>query len=195
MDRRIEFDKKARTIRSEDLLHVYDNHNTLITLCVNAKKRAISDKTDKYLNELGVDIIGNQKKQRENMIKEYFDKVQKDLENNTILNLVATFEKLIFHNIPTAINNSKEILNTHYGERDAFSSSIKSFVKSQQDINNVSGIQNILSGNIPVTLENKLKEIIGYRHRIAHGKRFGKESQMTVFETLEILDEALEVVV
>lgn len=195
MDIREKFNKKTRTVKAEDLLHVYNKHNTLLTLCIKAKERAIADKTDKYLRELGLDIVGKKKKQREDMIKEYFDRVQKDLEDNTILNLVATFEKLIFNDIPTAINNSKEILDTHYNNQDPFSASIKSFVKSTQDINAVSAIQGILSGHISTSLGNNLKEIIDYRNRIAHGKRFGKESQITVSETLERLDEVLEVVV
>lgn len=195
MDIREKFNKKIRTVKAEDLLHVYNKYNTLLTLCIKAKERAIADKTDKYLRELGLDIVGKKKKQRDDMIKEYFDRVQKDLEDNTILNLVATFEKLIFNNIPTAINNSKEILNTHYSNQDPFSSSIKSFVKSTQDINAVSAIQGILSGHISTSLGKNLKEIIDYRNRIAHGKRFGKESQITVSETLERLDEVLKVVV
>lgn len=188
------FNKQSRTVKTKDLLHVYNKHNTLLTLCVKAKERAIADKTGKYLRELGLDILGQKKKQREGMIKDYFDGVQKDLEDNTILNLVATFEKLIFNNIPEAINNSKEILNTHYSNQAPFSSSIKSFVKNMQDINAVSAIQGILSGHISTSLGNTLKEIIDYRNRIAHGKRFGKESQITISETLEMLDEVLEVV-
>jgi len=195
MDVREKFDKKIRTVKAEDLLHVYNKYNTLLTLCINAKERAVADKTDKYLRGLGLDIVGKKKKQREDSIKEYFDRVQKDLEDNTILNLVATFEKLIFNDIPTAINNSKELLNANYRNQDPFSSSIKSFVKDTQDINAVSAIQGILLGNISTSLGNNLKEIIDYRNRIAHGKRFGKESQITVSETLERLDEVLEVVV
>ena len=188
------FNKQSRTVKTKDLLHVYNKHNTLLTLCVKAKERAIADKTGKYLRELGLDILGKKKKQREGTIKDYFDGVQKDLEDNTILNLVATFEKLIFNNIPEAINNSKEILNTHYSNQAPFSSSIKSFVKNTQDINAVSAIQGILSGHISTSLGNTLKEIIDYRNRIAHGKRFGKESRITISETLEMLDEVLEVV-
>ncbi len=188
------FEKRTKTIKSEELLHVFNKHNTLLTLCIKAKERAVADKTDKYLTDLGLNLIGKKTKDRKNMIKEYFDTVQKDLEDNTILNLVASFEKIVFNNIPIAINHSQKILKSHYKESEPFSSSIKSFVKSTQDINNISGIQNVLSGNISAALNNKLKEIIDYRHRIAHGKRFGRDSMLTVSETLEKLDEILEIV-
>ncbi len=194
MDIRIDCEKRTRTIKSKELIRIFNKHNMLLILCIKAKNRAVADKTDKYLTNLGLDSFRKKKKNRENMIKDYFDTVQKDLEDNTILNLVAAFEKLVFDSIPVAINQSKEILNNHYNKVEPFSSAIKALVKSTQDINNISGIQNILSGNIPVTLENKLKEIIDYRNRIAHGKRFGKNSKLTVWETLEKLDEVLEVV-
>ena len=195
MDMTGEFEKITSTVKSEDLLHVYNKYNTVLTLCLRAKKRAIADKTGKYLRNLNLDIAGREKSKREHLIKKYFDKIQKDLEDNAILNLVATFEKLVYYNIPTTINNSKKILNSQYNNQEPFSSSIKSFVKSPQDINNVPAVLSILSGSIPVTLENKLKEIIDHRNRIAHGRRFGKESNVTVIETLERLDEASESVV
>ena len=194
MDRRIEFEKITRTIKSDELLHVFDKYKTLLILCLKAKEHALADKTGKYLIDIALDIVGKKKQKRENSIKEYFDTVQKDLEDNVILNLVAKFEKLVFTILPTAINNSKIILNSHYIGHEPFASSIKSFVKNTQDINNISGILNILSGSISVTTENRLKEIVDYRHRIAHGKRFGKESQLTVLEVLETLDETLELV-
>ena len=138
-------------------------------------------------------MSAQKKKKRESIIKGYFDGVQKDIEDNAILNLVATFEKLIFNKIPAATNNSKQILASNYVFNDPFSSSIQSFVKTHEDINNISGVLSILSGNISVTLENKLREIIEYRNRIAHGKRFGKESLLSVSEILEKLDETIEI--
>ncbi len=193
MDNAIDFEKKPRSVRSDALRHVFNKYNTLLVLCLRAKERAIGDKTGKYLLDLGLDIVG-QKKNREHSIAKYFDTLQKDLEDNAILNLVATFEKLIFNQIPQTTNRSKEILASHYGRQEPFSSSIPAFVKSKQDINNLSGIQNILSGSIPVTLENKLRDIFEYRHRIAHGRRFGKDASLTVPETLKSLDETLAAV-
>lgn len=191
----MEFEKTNRNVKSKDLLHVYNKYTTLLKLCINAKERAISDKTDRFIINIGiVDIIGRPKKNRKNIIKEYFDKIQKDIEENTILNLVATFEKIIFIKIPPTINHSKQILSSNYNDQYPFSSSIKSFVKESSDINNISAIQTILTGSISVTLERKLKEIIAQRNRIAHGKRFGRESDLTVNETLEKLDEIIEIV-
>ncbi|MEA1967033.1 MAG: hypothetical protein U9N77_02275 [Thermodesulfobacteriota bacterium] len=137
------FDKINRTVKSEDLLHVYNKHNTMLVLCIRAKERAITDKNGKFLRDLELDIVGQKKTKRDHKIKEYFDRIQKDLEDNTILNLVATFEKLIFHKIPITINNSKDILSSRYNENEPFASFIKSFVKSPQDINNLSAIVKI----------------------------------------------------
>lgn len=189
-----EFKKITRTVKYKDLLHVYNKHNTLMTLCTRAKERAITDKNGSYLRNLELDVIGKKNK-REYEIKEYFDRIQKDLEENAILNLVATFEKLIFYKIPNTINNSKRILSSGYHPQEPFSSSIQSFIKKPEDIKNMSAILDILSGSISVTLENKLKEIVHHRNRIAHGKRFGRESTLTVPEALEKLDEVLESIV
>lgn len=190
------YEQITRTVKSDELLKVFNNHSIVLTLCLNAKDRAISDKTGKYLEELNIkNIIGKRKTKRNDVINEYFDEIQKDLKDNAILSLVATFEKLVFYKIPTTIDSSKKILSSEYINHDPFSSSIKSFVKSTQDINNMSAIIGILSGSISVTLERKLKEIIDYRNRIAHGRRFGKESNLSVKETLERLDEVLESVI
>lgn len=189
----MKFEKIPRKIKSKDLIHVYNKYTTLLQLCINAKERAISDKTNGFILNLGiVDLIGLPKKNRENLIKEYFDKIQKDIEENTILNLVATFEKFIFNKIPQTIHLSKQVLSSNYSDQAPFSSSITSFVKESRDINKISAIQDILTGSISVTLEQKLKEIIDQRNRIAHGKRFGQESDLTVNETIEKLDEIME---
>jgi len=193
MDNRIDFEKPSRTVRSSALRRVFNQYNTLLILCLKARERALSDKNGKYLLALGLDIVG-QKKKREDSISAYFDILQKELEDNAILNLVATFEKLVFDQIPQATTRFKNILVSHYEQQEPFSSSVQAFVKNKQDINNLTGIQNILSGSISVTLENKLRDIFRYRDRIAHGRRFGKDSSLTVFETLESLDETLAVV-
>jgi len=46
--------------------------------------------------------------------------------------------------------------------------------------------------NIPLVA--RLTEIINYRNRLAHGKRFGQETTLTLEETLSVLDEILEII-
>jgi len=187
------FQTKYGTVKSDELLQIYNQYNTLVKLSPQAQERSISDKSDRYINTLGLDIIGGKRKNRSNLINDYFDTLQKDLYDFAVLNFVATFEKLIFNRIALAEQASKSILASNYETSAPFATSIKSFVKSKQDINNMSGVLNILSGAISTTLRNKLKEIIDYRNRIAHGKRFGKETDLTVLEIMTCLDEVLEV--
>ncbi len=188
-----EFQTQYGTVKSEEFLQIYNQYNTLIKLSLQAQERSISDKSDKYINTLGLDIIGGKRKNRSNLINDYFDTLQKDLYDFAVLNLVATFEKMIFNRVSLAEQKSKTILASSYEMSAPFATSIKSFVKSKQDINNMSGVLNILSGTISTTLRNRLKEIIDYRNRIAHGKRFGKETDLTVLEIMACLDEVLEV--
>jgi hypothetical protein len=197
MDNGLNYSKKERIIKSEILLKVFDRYELLFNLCANAKMRSLSDKSDNYMRKLGLDIVGKKKikKKRNSLINEYFDVLQKDLEDSAVLNLVAVFESIAFNNIPSVVDKSKKKLSSHYIQSDPFSSSVKSFVKSTQDIKNISTIVDILSGNIPISLENDLKKIIDYRNRIAHGKRFGSTSDLSVRATIEKLDEVLESVI
>lgn len=190
----MKYEKKTIVTKSKDLGAIYHKHKVLLSICLKSKERAISDKNEKYISSLGIYIERKKKKNREKYINEYFDNLQKELTDNAILCLVATFEKLIFNKIPFVIETAKETLADNYDNGNPFSKTIKSFVKDTNNINKISDIQNLLIGNISMRLSNKLKEIIDYRHRIAHGRRFGQDTLLTVDEVLESLNEVINLV-
>lgn len=190
----LEYAKQERTIKSKALRDTYDYHLVQIDIATKAKDRALSDKTDKYLRGLGLSIVGAKKKNRDDAIKEYFDGMQKILEDNAIVNLVAVFEKVTFDSLNLATDDAKRLLDANYDEDMPFSSCITALVKTKDDVNNLSGLHSLASGTMSTSLAKDLKDIIEYRNRVAHGKRFGREIGKTVKDVLETLDEALLIV-
>lgn len=190
----LEYSKRERAINSKDLLDTYEYYLVQIDLATKAKDRALSDKTNKYILDLGLSIVGAKKKNRDDAIKEYFDNMQKILEDNVIVNMVAVFERLTFESLNLATDNARKVLKENYREDKPFSSSVAALVKTKDDINNLSGIHSLATGSMTTSLAKDLKEIIEYRNRVAHGKRFGNETTKTVKDVLEVLDEALTII-
>ena len=190
----LEYSKRERAINSKDLLDTYEYYLVQIDLATKAKDRALSDKTNKYILDLGLSIVGAKKKNRDDAIKEYFDNMQKILEDNVIVNMVAVFERLTFESLNLATDNARKVLKENYREDKPFSSSVAALVKTKDDINNLSGIHSLATGSMTTSLAKDLKEIIEYRNRVAHGKRFGNETTKTVKNVLEVLDEALTII-
>jgi uncharacterized protein (UPF0210 family) len=163
-----------------------------IDLATDAKTRALSDKNNHYLLKLGLDIVGLKKGKREYVITTYFDDMQRMIVDNTVLNLVAIFEKEAFASAAQASKGAKVLVDTHYDEDYPYAASIENFIKTpDKDINKLAILHEIADGCMTRSLSSDLKEIIKYRNRVAHGKRFGEEIGKTVKEIMETLDQAL----
>jgi hypothetical protein len=56
------------------------------------------------------------------------------------------------------------------------------FVKTSKDVDKLSIIKAIISPKLPAELSKKFAEVIDFRNRLAHGKRFGEQSLMSFDE-------------
>jgi len=61
--------------------------------------------------------------------------------DNTFINLVAAFERIVFSKLPNAIGLIRNIVENHYPQDSPFHLSIKSFIKEVNDINNLAVVQ------------------------------------------------------
>ncbi len=68
------------------------------------------------------------------------------------------------------------------------------FVKTSKDIDKLSIIKTIVSPKLPEELSTKFAEVVEFRNRLAHGKRFGKQSLMSFDEIAQTLDDVLNYV-
>lgn len=66
-----------------------------------------------------------------------------------------------------------------------------SFIKNKDDIKYLGGMKRLLEGTLPKDLQTKLDEIIAYRNQLAHGETAGQATELTLDETVEILEAIL----
>jgi len=193
MDRLADYQKKNLEIFNEDLSDCYNNYLIMLKICLMAKDRAVSDKSNKYIFSLGGKLLGNKTTtNRAKKIEIFFDSLQQDLIDSYFINIVATFEKIIFSKIPTAVGDTRKIVKDNYDENGPFGLVIGRFIKATNDFNNLSNIKELLRGKIPSDLFDGFDEIVNYRNRIAHGKRFGEETTLNLEDLIYNLDNIIQ---
>lgn len=175
---------------SSELKNSLEAYQSLKFICLTAKKMA-SINPDKYVVDYKLPLKGKNRKEE---ISKFFDKIQDKLLENFFLDLVASFERVIFIKLDNASGNMKKILKKEYPSGLPFSRQSDNLVKGRDSIKNLNNIKEILKNKIPEDLQNELTEIIRYRDKLAHGKRFHEKLKLTKLEdvllTLEnILDE------
>ncbi len=173
------------------LKNCHDRYSVLLTLCNNAKMRALSDKSDRFLRDHGIAI--SSRRQREKSIEDYFEGVFQQITDDAFVALTATFERIVFAKAGNATGLARKIVRENYG-KNPFDIAISSFVKDSDDIHNLSAVHHMLQGKIPNDLSHDLGKIISYRNRVTHGKRFGEETTISLQNVLETLSKILKII-
>lgn len=130
------------------------------------------------------------KKDRIKSINAYFDSMEELAAEIFFLELVTRFEAKIFELSKNASGDAKEIIKKQY-KKDQYRDAIDRFVKNNEDIRSLSGVEKILKGTIPEFLHNNLRLIIEYRDHLAHGKRLGKIPPESIFSFIEFAQDVL----
>ncbi len=114
------------------------------------------------------------------------------------MNIVTTFEKIIFKKIQQARGDIENAINKGYEQRIKnkekvyFRHSAKSFIKSDTDIFSLGAAKLLEKQIINKELFNDLKAIREHRDYLSHGKRnVGKQSRFTIEE---IKDKLIEII-
>lgn len=131
------------------------------------------------------------KKKYLNAIQQHFDRLKTDLEEFYILNIITTFEGIVFRRIQQTRGDIEKIIDKRYGQRIKdkekiyFHRSAKSFLKSDKDIFSLGRAIKLLEKQIKdIKLFDDLEKIRDHRDYLSHGKRInvGKESQFSIEE-------------
>jgi len=167
----------------DDALKTY---RTLVLCCeeaMEAVKRDPGPFSRKF--SLATETTSQRTKDIRNFFKDFFgQKVTPALEQVCFLDVVRTFESMVFELVGDASGNIKRIVNdsarAKAGKRITFpfQSSADRFVKikgedvqNPGDIRYLSDVKDILNGKIPHELYDSLDAIIRYRNWLAHGNR------------------------
>lgn len=112
------------------------------------------------------------------------------------LDLIATFERIMFQKTDNTYGEIRSIVTTEYDRRYSkkhrpapLYHSAASFIRDREDIHNLSGVRKIPENGMTEGLSESLREIIEYRNRLSHGKRrnVGRASELKIEEIKEIL--------
>lgn len=166
-------------------------HSLLIGICINARSRAITDTSGKFLENIKYAHTGDQRPSRTSIDSD-FDLLHKKIDDGSFIELISSFEKIVFQKINNATGSIRKIVCAEYIKPEPFAISSDKFIKDAEDIGSLKKIKGILDGKIPSGLSSRLEEIINQRNRVAHGRRFGIESSITLIETANVLDEVLK---
>ncbi|MEK7432715.1 MAG: hypothetical protein AABZ74_06265, partial [Cyanobacteriota bacterium] len=151
---------------------------------------------NKYLNIFEIPILADKKDKADRELNKYLADLINSIEEMSVLNVVAEFEKQIFQKLDESLLYTKKIIDKNYEKNKPFYKFRMGLIKtSDKEINKLSNIKNLLDGKIEKELFDKMSIIIEYRNFISHGKRFktkGSNSCMYgIEEIVEILNEIL----
>ncbi len=156
---------------------------------VDASKR---NKSNTFLSkQLRFPIVAGQKKRKRDFGTRYFKELQDQLFDSMYLEIVATFEGIVSARIGTAVGTARTLIKQHYPDDKPFHKSISGFVKQPNQLDNLSGVRNLLERKLPPELGDRLKQIVEYRDHIAHGRRFGKTTDLSIEEVAATLEDVL----
>lgn len=187
--------KEDAKILDPELKDCYENHLVLLNLLISAKQRVIADKSGNFSRAHGIPSPDDKRKDVfRKKIESYFDKLRNQVIDNAFVEMVATFERIVFTKIDNATGLTRKIVREHYERGNPFHIAIISFIKSSDEINRLSSLYNILHGRIPNDLSDRFEEIISYRNRVTHGRRFGEDTYLTLQDVSETLDKILKII-
>jgi len=88
------------------------------------------------------------------------------------LDVVTTFERIVFQRIDNALGEAGQILKTKYpGGARPFPLAAEKFLQDKEKMR-LADAQQLLNAPIPQGLREDLREVVNERNRLAHGGRF-----------------------
>lgn len=181
-------------IKSHDLLSIYNNFlaiENIINYITNESIKRIQNNQD-FLFTINFPFIGEIKqKNKQDSLRLKFTELSHFHRENTIISVVAEFERLIFIKINVSSVQIKDVVHNGYTTGHPMHTFRVAFVKEEEDIFNLTGFNKFLDSH--PTTKNELKEIIEFRNYLAHGKRLkvGQQSNKTLEQIITILDNIL----
>ena len=145
---------------------------------------------DGFLKAIGFPYIGELSKDRKQFIGTKMDLMVQSIDELIILGLVSDFEKIVFDRVKNASGEISKIVKQKYIAQP-FKDFSTDFVKTEKDIDKLSIIKAIISPKLPEELSKKFAEVVEFRNRLSHGKRFGEQSLMSFDAIAQTLDDVL----
>lgn len=162
---------------SPELRRSLELYQGLKRICDKARKDALANPAD-FAQKHDWPLEPRREKDDREFFKKFFDDLMIKIDEMCLVNLAATFEKIVFARLDSTGGDIKGVLDRGYGNDRPFFGARDKFVKTAVDFNNLRGAQEALcSAGMKQILIKDLRFVIDQRNRIAHGKRFGEEPE------------------
>ncbi|HGY12062.1 MAG TPA: hypothetical protein ENK36_06835 [Desulfobacterales bacterium] len=184
----------------EKLENILETYGSLKEISDSAKGIIMREPGSSFARRIISPEKAKRKKRREDAVDDYFDSLQKQIKEYCILDMITTFEQVVFAKIDNAYGEIKSTVKKEYKKRGSkdkpapLYNSAPAFIKTKADIHNLSGAKKLLEKQISQKSFNDLTEIIEYRNWLSHGKRntVGKYSKLSLDEIYEIFVKILD---
>ncbi|MCP4349089.1 MAG: hypothetical protein GY795_26715 [Desulfobacterales bacterium] len=184
----------------EGFEEVFETYDSLKEICNDVRKRILINPTSSFAKKLISPEKIKRKKKKEDIVNDYFDSLNQKITDHCVMDIIATFEEIVFDRIDNAYGDIKRIVTDEYKKRYSkkepapFYISASLFIKNRGDIYNLSGVKKLLENRISKELFEQLTEIIEHRNWLSHGKRrdVGSESTLNINDIYAILAEILD---
>ncbi|MEM7107895.1 MAG: hypothetical protein AAF519_06690 [Bacteroidota bacterium] len=166
-------------LKSKKLQDSYFKFLAIKNMAIYVQTQAYTRYDDNFLNTIGFPFVGEIQKERKQFINDKMDTLIIAMNELIILGLIADFEKFVFDRVKNASGEISKIVSSEY-KLDPFKKFSDSFVKTAEDIDKLTTIRSMVSTKLSHQLSTKFGQIIDYRNRLAHGKRFGRDPIMSL---------------
>lgn len=180
-------------LNSERLFKSYSNFIAIRNSLTYVQNETYKRSDDGFLKAIGFPYVGEIAKDRKGFVGIKMDTMVQAMDELIILGLVSDFEKIVFDRVENASGEIAKIVKQKYTSKPFLEFSAD-FVKTSRDIDKLSIVKAIVSPKLPEELSKKFTEIVNFRNRLAHGKRFGEQSLMSFDEIAQTLDDVLNYV-
>ena len=162
----------------EILKEIFESYESMKVICDAAESRI--KRGDRRFGEKSGVIPKSKKKDKEKDTEAHFDSLCERIEEHYALELISTFEGLVFDRFGDTAGVIRKVVKSGYERMrknhkpTPLYHSASSFIKNKEDIRSLSGASSILEKQISEELHEELEEIIDYRNWLSHGKNYGK---------------------
>lgn len=178
------------TINNEDLSETY---NYLATIDNIIQKEARQIRGNKYyIDKIVPEQLSKKYSQKDKTALTFSDNLTRTAYENSVVSLVATFERVVFAKYRTTYGTLKNVVSTNAVKPLDYYKSREKFIND--NIDRLSGIIYLIEGHITNDLLQKLKQIKDHRNYIAHGKRdvAPPSIELKLDEMAKVLDEVIQ---
>ncbi len=155
------------TINNDVLRETYNYLATIDNILRKEVKHIIGNKN--YIDKIVPFHLSRIYSNKEKTALNFADNLTKIAYENSVVSIVATFERVIFAKYRTTYGSIKKLVSTNAAKPLDYFKSKENFINDK--IDKLSGIIYLIESYLPPQLLQQLKVIKDHRNYIAHGKR------------------------